>query len=162
MRMILPYGFTVFCDDVRQEIHGKRTFVGTYSGNIVVHAPTTPVSLPMFSFAITLFEPHELVRARDFSIPLAVYLPGDRPDEPTISGEFPDNREAMLPLLDNLPLPAESELDLGPRVMRTDVVITMGPLVLKQPGFIFVRAKYRGETLRLGSLNVTITEAQAT
>src|SRR5205823_1904014 len=147
---------TVFCDDIRQELNGKQTFVGVYSGNVVIHAPTQPVSLPTFAFAITLFEPHDLVRTRDFGIPLGVYLPGDDPNTPTISGEFPNNREAVLPLLDDLPTPPETQLDIGPRLTRTDVIITMAPLVLKQPGFILVRAKYRERTLRLGSLMVTM------
>lgn len=42
---------TIFCDDVRQEIGGKLTYVGAYSGSMLVS--TFPAVLPKFCVGIT-------------------------------------------------------------------------------------------------------------
>ncbi|WP_306046099.1 hypothetical protein [Nioella sp. MMSF_3534] len=36
---MMPYGFTVFCDDIRQEVNGKTTLVGCYSGDMNFSKP---------------------------------------------------------------------------------------------------------------------------
>jgi hypothetical protein len=153
---IAPTGFTVFCDDVRHEASGKLFFVGAYSGVITIHTSATPVSVPTFGFAITLMEPHELVRSRDFPVPFSIFLPGDSPGLPSMGGEFPDYRDVILPLLDSLSPPAESDDDAGPRMLRLDAIVNVAPLVIKEAGWIRVRAQYQDATIRLGSLKVEI------
>lgn len=43
-----PFGWCVFCDDVRNEVGGKVSFMGVYSNDIVFSAPF-PVTVPQFS-----------------------------------------------------------------------------------------------------------------
>ena len=31
-----PYGYTIFCDDIRQEVNGKTTHVGIYAGEMSI------------------------------------------------------------------------------------------------------------------------------
>ena len=52
------HGLTYFCDDVRFEVNGKRTFVGVYGRNLVVEGET-PVHLPLFSAVTSLIFPSE-------------------------------------------------------------------------------------------------------
>jgi hypothetical protein len=44
----LPYGFVVFCDDVRHEITGKDTVVGAYGPQMMFRVQP-PVSIPQLS-----------------------------------------------------------------------------------------------------------------
>jgi hypothetical protein len=45
---------TIFCDDVRMEVDNKFTYVGVYSGDILVKASSFPVVLAKFCMVITL------------------------------------------------------------------------------------------------------------
>lgn len=47
----LPSGFTIFCDDIRQEINGKVTFVGIYANTLFI-ADELPVNLPKLCMGI--------------------------------------------------------------------------------------------------------------
>ena len=47
----LPSGHSIFCDDIRQEISGKRTIIGMYATHLFV--PHIPCTLPMLSIYIT-------------------------------------------------------------------------------------------------------------
>ena len=54
--MIEPYGTTVFCDDIRDEVSGKRTYIGVYPNEMLVNGDF-PLLLPTFGFALTYLEP---------------------------------------------------------------------------------------------------------
>lgn len=43
---------TIFCDDIRQEVGGKLTYVGAYSGSML--AEQFPIALPKFCIAVSL------------------------------------------------------------------------------------------------------------
>jgi hypothetical protein len=150
-----PYGFTVFCDDIRQEDSGKRTFVGTYAGTMIINATALPAAIPTFGFAVTFMEPEELVRKREFPIPIHIYLPGDTEEAPSIRGELAPNLEAALPLLDAIDM-TPALPDMGPRMLRADLVISVTPLVIREAGWIRIRAPYKEETIRLGTLKVIV------
>lgn len=49
------YAHIVFCDDIRQEVGGKITQVGIYTGKCLV--PTMPCTLPKLCFSLTLGAP---------------------------------------------------------------------------------------------------------
>ena len=57
---------TIYCDDIRQEIGGKLTYVGVYSGSLL--AATFPIALPKFCVAVTVvagsFDPREPLTLR--------------------------------------------------------------------------------------------------
>jgi hypothetical protein len=54
-----PHGFTIFCEDLREEITGQTSFVGVYGDAIFIGEPL-PVNLAKLSLAIHLLdEPRE-------------------------------------------------------------------------------------------------------
>jgi len=46
---------TIFCDDIRHEVAGKVSYIGVYSGRLLV--PTFPATLPKLCIAMTLVTP---------------------------------------------------------------------------------------------------------
>lgn len=80
-----PYGYSIFCDDIREEARGKVSFMGIYSGNMILYA-APPVSLPKLMVAVNYFErPGE----SDAPVEVRVYLPGDSADAPTVRVPLP-------------------------------------------------------------------------
>ena len=47
-----PHVETIFCDDIRDEVSGKVTYVGTYMSHL--YAKNFPLSLPKFCIAIKI------------------------------------------------------------------------------------------------------------
>lgn len=135
------YGFTIFCDDVRQEVGGKASFMGVYSGsiNIVTDGPTR---LPKLCLAAHYFEKVTVERASSYE--LLVYFPGDE-ENPAMTAPFEIPKEG-LPLL-------------GPQSENSRVSLRMNieiaPFPVQAEGLIRVRVK-RGdaEIIKLGSLLV--------
>src|SRR6266446_595417 len=82
--MAYPYGYTIFCDDIRDEIGGKVTFVGTYRNALLIHGDF-PFTLSQLAMSISFVTQANL---RPERLPLRVYLPGDPEDSPSIVGEL--------------------------------------------------------------------------
>lgn len=53
-----PYGITLFCDDIRAEVGGKLTYVGHYTGDLIVHS-NAPAVLPKLVAVTQLVIPAE-------------------------------------------------------------------------------------------------------
>jgi hypothetical protein len=130
------FGYTVFCDDIRNEVGGKVTYVGAYLSNLLVHSEY-PVTLPKFCFAITIYEPHDDLADK---AELKIYLPSDPDDKPSIVGDldFP-----------KLEQPQDGKF----RIFRAHLVFA--PVILQSDGWLRVRAERKGITMKLGSLRVT-------
>src|SRR3990172_3366402 len=47
--------FTIFCDDIRQEIGGKLSYIGVYGGQMFV--PSFPITLPKLCLAMSMITP---------------------------------------------------------------------------------------------------------
>ena len=47
----------IFCDDIRQEVGGKLSFMGCYQGELIV--PMAPVALPKLCLYATIWTPKE-------------------------------------------------------------------------------------------------------
>jgi hypothetical protein len=54
-----PYAFVVWCDDIRQEVGNKPSFMGVYTGALVV--PALPAVLPKLCIWATLVVPASMV-----------------------------------------------------------------------------------------------------
>src|SRR5438445_2168364 len=94
-----PYGFSVFCDDIRAEVGGKASFIGVY--NSIMFMPSFPAVLPKFGIIIFFNEPAEMIRTRDFTVNINVFLPGQ--DEPIFTGDIPPVTEEVLAALTKPP-----------------------------------------------------------
>ena len=135
-----PFGYTIFCDDIRHEISGKTTFVGIYAGEMILHVPL-PAIYPKLCLAI-----HYTERPGESTEPvrIEVSLPGDEIDKPAIVADLPIDQ------MRNRPPPS----DPGADDPRLGVQFHMGltPLQILKEGRIKVRAIRGEDVIRLGSL----------
>ncbi|WP_295433096.1 hypothetical protein [uncultured Thiodictyon sp.] len=53
--MISRHIETLFCDDIRHEVGGKLSFIGVYSGGLIV--PAFPVTLPKLCLSVRIVTP---------------------------------------------------------------------------------------------------------
>jgi hypothetical protein len=144
--MMDRYGYTIFCDDIRNEPGGKLSFVGCY--NAVMFVPQRfPLSLPKFCVHFHVFspatQPYRSVIAR-------CYVPGESEPITEEKIEVPSLRDQEN-LLKGLP-----KETLPPFIVVAASLI-FAPLEITQPGLIHVRALINdgpGE-LHLGSLQTT-------
>ncbi|MGH6824092.1 hypothetical protein [Methyloceanibacter sp.] len=77
------FGWTIFCDDIRAELGGKFSFMGCYTGNLIVH-DKLPLMLPKLGIAITYYE---RIRGVTDPVKIRVYFPWEK--EPVITGDLP-------------------------------------------------------------------------
>jgi hypothetical protein len=142
------YGFTIFCDDIRQEIGGKVSFIGTYSAGIFVHGGF-PCTLAKFAFATTLLQRREVLEP---NVEIQIFLPGDDEDTPSFRTHVTESVEGTVAAqtaaeVAGLPRADDSFISLSAAVITA-------PLVIKEPGIIKVRALRRGELVRLGAIRI--------
>jgi len=138
------WGYTVFCDDIREEANGKLTLIGIYENVMFVHGDF-PFLLPKFGMAVRYFERRGVFT--DEEVTLRAFLPGQK--EPFVEGPIgaPEGRKNVK---DN-PFRDPSK---PPGFMRVAANIILSPVIVPAAGMIRVRAECRGETVRLGSLMV--------
>jgi hypothetical protein len=139
------YGYSIFCDDIRNEAGGKLSFIGCYNGVIFISGQF-PLVLPKLCVHTHIFSP----ASQPFSsIVVRCYLPGDdRPfaEEPI---ETP-KRSEQTELVANLKTDTRAPLFI---VAATSLIFT--PLELRSSGLMRVRALIDAEQeLRLGSLRI--------
>jgi len=144
------YGYSIFCDDIRNEVGGKLSFIGCYSSVMFLNRGF-PFILPKFcihSYVVTSAEqPFQSVFIR-------CYIPERR--DPII-----DER------IETPNIPAQgimvSELEPGfhaPRQIVASASLVLSPFDVTGPGLISVRAVVDGasEELSLGSIRVAVRQ----
>lgn len=139
------YGNSTFCDDIRQEVGGKLSYMGVYNGSMTIHVPF-PVLLPKFVIGITYFEKHNQVTS---DVSFRVFMPGDAEDAPSARMDVPmaEHRAKTPPLVD-------PEFKTHEPVRRADFAFPFTPFLIQQRGFIRVRAFLGDEIVKLGSLKI--------
>lgn len=133
-----PYGYTVFCDDVRHEVGNKLSYIGIYPDKIVVHAPF-PAKLAKFAFAVLYIEGQE---ESTEPVTLKIWLPGDPEDAPFFSHPVPIEE------LRNRPGSLPDEL------LYAHMIVAPAPLILREAGLIKVRAYRADLEIKLGTMRV--------
>ncbi|MGB6175239.1 MAG: hypothetical protein WBF43_02615 [Methylocella sp.] len=135
-----PYGYTIFCDDLRQEANGKLIYIGVYTADMIIFG-TPPMLLPTFVAAITYRErPGE----SDVPVKIKMFLPGS--DAAAAELDLP------VAVMRSAQFGAETEGE--DRIYSAFVSIRASPLLVRQGGLIKMRA-YRGDDeIRLGALAV--------
>jgi hypothetical protein len=139
------YGYSIFCDDIRNEAGGKLSFIGCYNGVIFIADPF-PLVLPKLCVHVHILSP----ASRPFnSIVVRCYLPGDdKPfsEEPIETPQRHDQAELV----------ANLKTDTGaPLFIVAATSLIFGPLKLRGPGLMRVRAVIDDDhELRLGSLRI--------
>jgi hypothetical protein len=147
------YGYTIFCDDIRQEADGKLSFIGAYPGVMIVHVPF-PAPLPTFAMGVTLLQ-----RRRVFvpGLSLRIFLPGDADEAPSIQGEMGEVIGGSVAA----ETAQVNALHPDTQVSGEDSYVTMlanlkfAPLVIKQPGILKVIAVIGDNMIRLGAMRIS-------
>ena len=143
----LPFGYTIFCDDLRQEVGNKVSLMGIYNGVMVLgsaEAPVTfPTMLPKIALSINLTEkPSDVPK----ELEIRVYLPGDTDEEPT--------QKIVIPIGEELKSRGLGKSESDDAVVQFGANMVISPFHIKEPGSIKVRAFRDGKALRMGALKV--------
>jgi hypothetical protein len=138
------YGFTTFCDDIRNEVDGKVTYVGVYDGTMIFAVPF-PVQIPKLGVSSTLI----LMPDDDLGYEFHVYLPGDLEGSPSVKSP------AATSPIEKPQLPEMIAGDDFRIAIKFNVVFS--PMVLTKEGLIEVRAVNKKGYMRVGRLRVSST-----
>jgi hypothetical protein len=145
-----PFGVTVFCDDIREELYGKISLIGVYNAAFASYAKF-PISLSKLGFYITACFPSDGPHISD--VHLHIYLPQDQKDKPSYSTELDWRTTAADQVA---PDPKLFPDPLG--VVQFSTYVLIGPINIKQNGFIRVRLIHRDQEIKVGALEVTHVE----
>jgi hypothetical protein len=139
-----PFGYVIFCDDVREEVGGKLTIVGAYGADMVI-AAILPVTIAKFAMVVKYFErPGESTEP----VRIEVYFPGDEEGKPATALDLPVEE------IRNMPPPKgykNEDLRIG-----TTFQVLFPPTVFQTEGFVRVQAIRGQDIVRLGRLRVTV------
>jgi hypothetical protein len=137
-----PFGYTIFCDDIRQESNGKLIYLGVYQTDMTIFG-TFPAILPTFTMMIRYNE-----RRTDSGDPVTIkiFVPGN--DQPVFQVTI--DTATMRSALPRSDLPGEDE------IISTLIPVRLSPLQIETEGRIKVRAYKGDDEIRLGTLNVRI------
>lgn len=142
-----PHGTTIFCDDIRDEVGGKKTYVGVYLHDLVISGPL-PALIPSFGFVISYLEPVNFPK-KDISI--KVFVPdADGKDSVLLDAQIPEGRPDVNDKLSD-GSPIEYRVHLG--------CFKVSPLIIASEGRIKVRAYSDGKEIKLGTLGVRLAKA---
>ena len=142
----LPTGHAVFCDDIREEVGGKLTYVGVY-GNVMIISAAAPATLSQLCVAVS-------VRIEPPIEPLTTTVRILRSDGDEIIAEA----QAVIEPPAN-PSSAPSFADANSVSFRELFVpIRVAGVLITQDCAIKVRAYIGDDEIRLGSLRVIFAE----
>jgi hypothetical protein len=138
-----PHGFSIFCDDIRQEIGGKITLVGVY--NVAILAMDGfPLVIPKLCFSTRYREPLLMERASELIFKLIV---NDGPEDRVVFEHI-----VSVSTIKPYDIMAESE-ETDPTSFWEFIINGMvSPLIIKDTSKIRMRAYRDGEEQRLGAL----------
>jgi hypothetical protein len=137
-------GFVTFCDDIRQELGGKITLVGCYTGEMTVHGEP-PATLAKLGLQARLVFPAQIAPKK---IDVRVdFVPGDETlFEATLDIPEGEHKKALGRV------EPDGTGDEAHFVLIQHTILS--PLEIRGEGRIRVRAVVDGETVKLGSLRV--------
>lgn len=142
----LPTGHVVFCDDIREEIGGKLTYVGVYRNALVISA-LAPVTLPQLCAAVSL-------RIEPPAGPLSVILRILRSDSDEALFEAQVELEELIAPLHPSPFSDANSVPF----FELFFPVRMPSLIIKQDCAIKVRAYIGDDEIRLGAILVSFAE----
>jgi hypothetical protein len=142
----LPGGYVIFCDDIREEVNGKHTLVGTYGAEMTVFG-TAPVRLQQL---------WACVRYRDdpASLPkkITVQITRDVKGKSDVALEVSLN----LPVIpEEFPFPQPID-DSGIQYIEMQMNAQMRTIEFVEPCVLRVKALVGDDEYRLGGLSVKI------
>lgn len=146
----LPGGYVIFCDDVRQEINGKFTYVGIYGGQMTIWGDA-PIGLSQLYCVMSL-------RLEPSMLPAAVTLRIVRRLED--ENETLWEAQASVPEMDESLFPTQQASDPEARSFaELRGVQRFAPLLVTQDCKLSVVAVIGDDEYRLGSMNILVRPA---
>jgi len=137
-----PYGYTIFCDDLRKEVGNKRSIIGVYEKVLYV-TEEFPVAIPKL---VLLTSYIELKNDHPDKVDLLVYLPGDEDEKPSLRAEL---------VYSKVPFSEPNDIDTSDDTkIKMNAEITLSPLILAKEGKIKVRIQRGSEIIRAGALTI--------
>lgn len=143
----LPTGHVVFCDDIREEVGGKLTYVGVYKNSLFISA-VAPVTLPQLCAAISL-------RVGPSEKPLTVTIRVLRSDSDEALYEVKAEIEELIAPSQPSPFSDENTVPF----FELFFPVRMQSLVIKQDCAIKVRAYINDDEVRLGAILVSFSDS---
>jgi hypothetical protein len=147
---IPPYGYTIFCDDVREEVGNKISFMGIYRGHLIAKGPL-PITLPKLCMIMTYCESRETALRRSGNIIFNIFLPGDAEDVPSVALDFPFEEARNNALAQALPDQSDPDIE---SLVRIDVPCVVAPFVIQRAGILKIRAKFDNDVIKIGALRI--------
>lgn len=145
----VPESVAIFCDDIREELHGKTTYVGVYGPDLLLSGPPGPVILPLLCCMVRInFDPEAL--PNDVVIQLRKFdATGDQ--GPISAVEIPGGK--------NIPMP-EYHPGFGDETMKIQLMAGMkiSPLIVDKECTLRAIVILDGAEHRIGSLNIRRVE----
>jgi hypothetical protein len=145
--MITRHVETLFCDDIRQEVGGKLSFIGAYSG--VLFVVGFPVTLPRLCLFVKVVTP-----AAD---PLRTLTLRVLRDEEILQ-EITADEEQLAVACDSVEDMTQEELD--DRVLTANFVLVFSPIQFHGPGTLRVRVQTENGEMRGIALKIAQAPSQ--
>jgi hypothetical protein len=140
-----PFGTALFCDDIRFESLGKLTLVGTYGYEMVLFG-AFPATLPKLGIHCSVrFHKSQSVSG----VKIMIYFPGDAEDSPTNVQDLPIQLNA-----ERFPNPEPPEYPDPSNYYGFNHPMLFSPVIIKQPGYIRVRAVEGTSRIKIGLLRI--------
>ena len=141
-----PFGISLFCEDIREEVGGKKSLMGVFDADLVVSH--FPIVIPKLAVLIRLIVPGDLAAG---ALTWKVYFPGDQSDAPAFKVEESitesESRGSREPSAD------WRDGDVTP-VQEFNQSAIFSPVRIKHEGLIKVRVDVGDITVKAGVLRV--------
>ena len=134
---MFAYGTTTFCDDIRKEVGGKRSFIGVYNTNLVTKS-AAPVVVPQLGISMLLIIPGGYKKTESAEVIFKVFMESDT-----------QRRQLFESATRQVRMTKDPE-----RISKAGADVVVQPLVLEADCLIKARAYLDGEEIKLGSLVV--------
>lgn len=134
---VTPFGYALFCDDIRQEVGNKVSLMGLYTG-VAVFESEFPITIPRLCIAVHFVQDRE---DEVKPVKLKVISTNDDGEQLILEGDL-DMQVERIPVAP------------GATRMTTAAHIVLSPLTIEKPGAIRVRAYYGEEEYKLGGLQI--------
>jgi hypothetical protein len=141
------WGYTLFCDDIREEVGDKLTYVGTYAGRIT--HDKFPFVLPKIALGIVYYQ-----RCNKVVLPIRywIFLPGDTEKPSLVQGHPPDKSQDLIKEAAVL----AARLGTNAAFTTTHSQLSLVDVPIREPGLIRVRAVRGDKLIRLGTLEIAL------
>lgn len=142
----VPYGITVFCDDLRQEMNGKDIYIGVYGQLILFDKyPITVGRLNVCSFIIC--------KKENFERPVRykIYYPGDKDGLPSV-----DKTTSIGPGFITSLQPLNDQDELWQSQTEVRINVTLHGIMIPKRGRFKVIAEIDGYEFQVGQLEARL------